>query len=75
MTTRIDGLESEVVRLYEAGKSAPLIAKELGIGATTVYRRLTDAGISPTALIRSRKRNRNNLFTPEQDREIAARVF
>jgi transposase/uncharacterized protein (DUF1330 family) len=60
------------VKLYEAGMGAPEIGRKLGIGTTSVYRVLTKAGISPRSLIASRQRNRIGLFTPEQDREIAA---
>lgn len=69
---RLNVNKQEIVNQYLAGKNAPVLAKEYGIGSTSVYRILKANGIIPLQLISSRQRNKCGLFTPKQDKEIAS---
>lgn len=61
------------MRLYvEEHKGAPTIAKQLGIGASCVYRYLKDAGISRDYKTRGPLGRGNKIFTEEQEVEIIA---
>ena len=69
---RNDDVTGEIVARYEAGANGPDVARSLGLGVTTVYRALKEAGIDPAAQMRTGNRTGNRRFSNEVELQIVA---
>jgi len=68
--TKASLFKDKVIKLYNEGKPAPTVAKELGLGSSMVYRILHNAGIQPEKLISLGERARSRKFDKEQEQSI-----
>lgn len=56
-------MDKEIKKLFKLGMTGQQIAKEIGIGKTTVYRSLKRSGIAPSSLYQSGERLKKGTFT------------
>lgn len=67
-----EGIKGKAVQMYVGGMTVPVIAKQLPISESVLYRALAQEGIKPSELIRRGIRGKaNRKFTNEQEGHIA----
>lgn len=62
--------EKNIIQLYNSGKGAPEISKELSVGETSIYRILSKVNIKPKDLIKSGERQGCRKFSNDIELEI-----